>query len=848
MLATRAPYFLICWIALLLWGCDAASPPQVAPQEEDAQEEDADGPEVADSPDLSVPDLGADVTSPGDLGGDAIGEDIVEEIQEDTIDTPDVVDAGEDAAEDAAPDQEADLPVELGPDLIVEDAAEDVVEDIAADVVEDVGPDLPPAPVIALEERPINGSCVAPPRPPPVAGVRLERAFPNLSFASPVGMFQAPGDDTRWYVLEQTGRIMTFEDVDSVAQAEVFADFSDKVACCGERGLLGLAFHPEYASNRRVFVSYTFRNGLLGLVTAIHRLERHPDRRALDRATEALIFQVKQPYGNHNGGSVAFGPDGYLYAGYGDGGAGGDPLGHGQNLETHLGSMVRLDVDGVDTERMTLYRVPADNPFVGVEGAQPEIWAYGLRNPWKFSFDVATGDLWAADVGQSLVEEVDLIVRGGNYGWKVYEGTRCYSGHPLCGELEAIDPVVEYVHEGRASVTGGFVYRGDAIPELAGAYIYADYASGRVWAAMPDPASPTGYRERTLIQSAGFAISSFGQGQDGEVYLVRYQEQGGAIYRLVPDQGDLPDNFPQRLSQTGCVNPARPWEPAAGVLPYALNVPFWSDNAEKERWMAIPDGTQIEVDEDGDLLFPPGSVTIKHFRLGERLIETRLLVRHDDGEWAGYTYAWREDEQDADLLEGAQRREVGEQVWRYPSRAACLQCHNAASNYALGPELRQLNRAATYFNGVTGDQLATLSHIGLFAAPLPSPGAPAMAPLAATAGSAPLGERARSYLHANCAYCHRPGGPGRGELDLRVTTPDEDARLCGVAPEEGDLGLTGALIVDPGDPARSLLWERMRRLDDARMPSTLSTVLDAEGLALTEAWIRAWERCEDDHP
>lgn len=735
-----------------------------------------------------------------------------------------------DLVEDMQPEELA--PEDLPPDLVEDLPGEDLVEE-----------DMEPAPVLGLEERPINGTCLAPPRPPPVAGVRLEPVFEGLRFDRPVGMFQMPGDDTRWFVVEQSGRIQVFQNVEGVQAASVFVDISPRVSYQGERGLLGLAFHPEVASNRQVFLSYTvLRRELGAMVTALTRVSLREDALELDLDTEELIFQVPQPYGNHNGGTIAFGPDGYLYAGYGDGGSGGDPHGHGQNLQTWLGSVVRLDINQADLQRQTPYSIPPDNPFVG-QDAQPEIWAYGLRNPWKFSFDIANGDLWAADVGQSLVEEVDLLVSGGNYGWKIYEGSDCFRDDARCGQVQAIGPVVEYPHEGRASVTGGFVYRGAEIPELQGAYLYADFVSGRIWAAMPDPLSATGYTSQVLIQSAGFAISSFGQDQDGEIYVVRYEEADGRIYRLVPQIGELPDNFPQRLSQTGCVDPQQPWRPSQGVIPYEINVPFWSDRAVKERWMAIPDGTQVGVDEDGDLDFPPGSVLIKHFRLEGRLIETRLLVRHEDGGWAGYTYAWEEDQSDARLLEGAQRREVGDQVWRYPGRAACLQCHNSASNFALGPELRQLERSATYFNQRQGDQVATLRHIGVLGE-LPRSEA-ARAPLATLDGSASLEERARSYLHSNCAYCHRPEGPGRGELDLRVTVPSAEARLCGVAPEEGDLDLPGALVVAPGEPARSLLWERMRRLDDTRMPSTLSTVLDEEGLALIEAWISAWGDCED---
>ncbi len=748
------------------------------------------------------------------------------------------VDAGDDLL-----DAGSDLP-DVGVDLPSEDITRDrntpgddtSWEDLEVE-------DLPPG----LDQRPLNTTCLAPPRPTPASGLRLTQVFENLEFEAAVAMLQAPGDDTRWYILEQAGRVLWFENVPTASSPEVFVDIVGDIPFAGERGLLGMAFHPQFADNGYVFLSYSiFVPEERTLYTRITRVSMDTERHALDMTTEERIFQVAQPFGNHNGGSIAFGPDGYLYAGYGDGGSGGDPQGHGQDLSTLLGTMTRIDVDRPDPERLTPYSIPPDNPFIGQEDVPPEIWAYGLRNPWKFSFDRDNGVLWASDVGQSRYEEVDIIIKGGNYGWNVFEGSECYIGNfdpnPACDTLDAIEPVVEYFHDSRASITGGFVYRGTLIPRLEGAYIYADYSSGRVWAALPDLQSATGYTAEVLFDSAGFNISSFGEDTDGEIYIIRYNEDGGALYRLEPEPEVLPDTFPQRLSQTGCVQADEPWQPADGVLPYALNVPFWSDNADKERWFAIPEGTQIESQMDGSLVLPPGAVTLKHFRVDEKLIETRLFVRHEDGNWAGYTYRWDEAQTDAILLLQDERRDLGDQIWRYPSRAACLQCHNDAIGGTIGLELAQLDRPMTYFNGRTADQVTTLRHIGILAS---EPDASMWEPLLARNAEASLDSRARAYLHANCAYCHFPGGPGQSDLDLRYQSSLQEMAACEVIPQEGDLGIEGVTLLEPGDPARSMLLERMRRFDSNRMPSTLSTVTDEEGFDLIEAWILSLETCAD---
>ena len=357
--------------------------------------------------------------------------------------------------------------------------------------------------------------------------VQLVEAFPELTFSRPVDLQHAGDGSGRLFVVEQEGTIRVFENQADVAESELFLDITDRVACCGEKGLLGLAFHPDFEANGVFFVDYTAPDPLRTVI-ARYRLDAADPSRA-DPNSEEIILEVEQPYGNHNAGQIAFGPDGMLYVTLGDGGSGGDPKENGEDPTTLLGSILRLDVDGASAGRP--YAIPADNPFVGgASGIREEIYAYGLRNPWRISFDGETGRLWAGDVGQNAWEEIDVIEAGKNYGWDVMEGTHCFEPDTGCDESGLEAPVWEYSHDDGRSVTGGFVYRGTRVPELAGKYVYADYISGLVWALAYDEASGTASNEELL--DAGLSISSFGVDEAGELYALDYGRSGGKLYRF----------------------------------------------------------------------------------------------------------------------------------------------------------------------------------------------------------------------------------------------------------------------------------------------------------------------------
>jgi len=666
--------------------------------------------------------------------------------------------------------------------------------------------------------RPLNPTCLAPERPVTGGDVAIERVFGSLSFSQPISLLQAPGDDSRWFMVEQGGTVEVFDNVSDVATTSTFLDIEDRVeAGFSETGLLGMAFHPDFATNGEVFVSYVAPSPLTSHVS---RFRSTDGGLTLDPDSEEVLLAIRQPYSNHNGGSIAFGPDGLLYLGFGDGGSAGDPEGNGQDTSVLLGKILRIDVDGGDP-----YAIPADNPFADGGGA-PEIFAWGLRNPWRFSFDAA-GNLWVGDVGQDALEEVDRVELGGNYGWNTKEGTNCYAEEP-CDDGSLIDPVVEYSHRLGQSITGGFVYRGGAMPGLQSAYFYADYVTGTMWALQWDPV--TGEPDATVVVEAGFYISTFAEDVDGELYVVDYQR--GRIHQLVQDAAPERAPFPQTLAETGCFD--ADGNPLEALIPYEVNSPLWSDGATKSRWFALPDGATIDVEADGDFTFPIGTVLAKRFEVGGETAETRLFVRHEDGEWGGYTYAG--EGASATLLTTGDAREVGGQTWTYPSRAECLQCHSGAAGRSLGLEMAQVDR-----EGDAGDQLRRWESMGLFTAPLPT----GIAPLPSPADTSASDEaRARSYLHANCASCHRPEGTGQGPADLRVGVPLADMAICGQEPQEGDLGVDGARLLDPGSPARSIVALRMHALDATRMPAVGSAQVDAEGVAVVERWISGLEGCE----
>jgi glucose/arabinose dehydrogenase len=345
-----------------------------------------------------------------------------------------------------------------------------------------------------------------------------------------VHLTHSGADDGKLFLVLQPGKVMVFDDDEDAGEAATFLDIRERVNDSGnEEGLLSIAFPPDYGESGHFYVYYSASSPRRSVVSRFSVDESGP--KAADPASEVIVLEVAQPFANHNGGQLAFGPDGFLYIGLGDGGNRADPQGHGQDTSTLLGSILRIDVSTVGAD--SSYTIPPDNPFIaGPGGARGEIWAFGLRNPWRFSFDRETGELWTGDVGQNRFEEIDIIKPGLNYGWNVMEGRHCFSGSRVRSEAEACQgpglalPVVEYGREDGCSVTGGHVYRGERLPELTGAYVYGDFCTGNIWALRYDGSRVTEYR---LLVGSDLQIPAFGEGPSGEIYILSF---GGGIYRL----------------------------------------------------------------------------------------------------------------------------------------------------------------------------------------------------------------------------------------------------------------------------------------------------------------------------
>ncbi len=670
--------------------------------------------------------------------------------------------------------------------------------------------------------------------PPASTALVAVPAFAALSLRQPLVLTAAPGEPEHLFVAEKSGRVLRFENRDDVKSATVYLDIRDRVRTRhDEEGLLGLAFPPDYAETGALYVSYSGSDPRRTQVSRFHRL---PDGSGADPDSEEPLLAAAQPYGNHNGGSLGFGPDGFLYAGFGDGGAAGDPLQAGQDLGTTLGSIVRIEVD-----RKGPYRVPADNPFVDVPGAKPEIWAYGLRNPWRFSFDRQTGTLWVGDVGQDSLEEVDIIERGGNYGWRLREAQREFADDPRSGPSAThplIDPIVSYGRRAGVSITGGFVYRGTHLPAFRGLYFYGDYGSGTVWALDYDG---TQVVSNEVVANVP-ALASFGEDAAGELYAVSH---AGAVYRFeLPDSKASSPAFPTLLSQTGLFTDVASLTPQPGLLPYDVAWPFWSDGADKQRWLALPEGGKIEFRVEEPWSFPVGTVAVKHFELAlqdqdpssRRRLETRVMV-HEARGWAGYTYRWNEAQTDAELLmaptsalfsvvrEGA----TEQQRWDFPAGSDCMRCHNAATGGVLGLGTRQL--------AGDGGVLAHWDAAGVFSKPLPDLGTLPSHPRPGDV-EAPLEAQARAYLDVNCSVCHRPGGPAPGSMDLRAGTALAQMGLVDVATQDS-VGQGPRTRVRPGKHEGSAVWSRAATLSKPRMPPLSSTRVDTAGVALLARWIDA---------
>lgn len=727
--------------------------------------------------------------------------------------------------------------------------------------------------------------------PDPPLPYTVARAFPKLKVFQPLYALEEPG--TNNILLLQhlgswsgPGKLLRFRDDPNVDSAQSLLDI-DGIA-------YGMALHPDFIHNGYIYLMSNVPLNGNDKKDRISRytIDRKPPYR-IDPKSELVILEWAS--NGHNGGDLAFGPDGYLYHASGDGSSDSDANDRGQDL-THLTAKVlRIDVDHPADGKP--YSIPSDNPFIHTPGARPETWAYGLRNPWRIAFDRKTGDLWVGQNGQDLWESAYLIHKGENYGWSRYEGSHPFQPLRHAGPTPVTFPIVEHPHSEMRSLTGGIVYHGSKFPELDGAFIYGDWSTGRIWGVKTaDHRTATWHKElaRTTLQIAGFRET-----RDGDILIM---DQGGAaIYKLAlsPQTLSTPA-FPRKLSETGLFASTRDDRPNPALIPYDVNAPLWSDGAAKERFMAIPGEGTINVTPARGWDFPEGTVLVKTFSLDMRQgdpatrkrLETRLFTKQQ-GQWAGYTYLWNDEQTDATLLgaEGLDRDYTIEdpaapngrrvQRWHFPSRAECMTCHSRASNFVLGPSTLQLNKVHDYGNGIKDNQLRTLEHLGMLRVDYmtfarerirqdlialgkdeheadrlmneavatrgqrePKPSTllafdPEHTPALVNPydSSADLTARARSYLQANCAICHVEAGGGNALMNLEFGVPNAKCRAIDVKPQHDSFGIADARLIAPGSPEQSVLLHRVSIRGNGQMPPLASTVVDQRAVELLREWI-----------
>jgi putative heme-binding domain-containing protein len=662
---------------------------------------------------------------------------------------------------------------------------------------------------------------------------RLERIHPGISFTNPVDLTYNT-NLARWFVAEQGGRIFTF-DADG-KKLQLAADFGPLQGRDGN--LYAITFDPGFATNHWVYLCYVLKSDLPNGSHVSRFTVKTESEPSIDMGSELLLITWLS--GGHNGCCLKFGKDGYLYISTGDG-AGPNPpdtFRTGQNVTDLLSSVLRIDVHQKSDGKN--YAIPKDNPFANDAKARPEVWAYGLRNPWRMGFDAKTGDLWVADVGWELWELVYKIKPGGNYGWSVFEGRQPVVPDQPRGPGPIIPPLKDHPHSEAASITGGYVYYGSKYPELKGAFIYGDWETRKVWGLRADGDKVT-YSE--LLADSNVRVVSFAEDQNGEIAILDYQ---GGLYSLEPNpRATMPQDFPTKLSQTGLFSSTARHEVAPGVVPFQVNAEFWNDHASAERFVALPFETTINASER-PWKYPTSAVLARTISMemergnpaSRRRLETQILHFSEIG-WGAYTYRWNEAQTDAELVPLAGAEEVlrvkdslepgGVRVqnWRYHSRTECLRCHNPWGGTALGFQPEQLRNGGE-------DTLERFIADGFFNPPPREKGKKLVSPYDS---NNELSARARSYLFANCAHCHRDGAGGSVPTFMNYELPLDKLHMVGFRPIRGDLGLKDAKVVSAGQPFSSVLLFRNSAMGRSRMPYIGSYVVDEQGITLLREWV-----------
>jgi glucose/arabinose dehydrogenase/mono/diheme cytochrome c family protein len=642
-----------------------------------------------------------------------------------------------------------------------------------------------------------------------------------------------------------------------------------------------LAFHPGYQTNRYFFVFYVTTGARRDQLSRFEIASTNSNVGLTN--SEVVLFSQPDDFSNHNAGDLHFGPDGYLYVSLGDEGDANDTGANSQRIDKDFFSgILRLDVDKkpgslVPTPHPAIasptnYAVPTNNPFIGrttfnglplTGNLRTEFWAVGLRNPWRFSFDYVTGLLYVGDVGQGAREEVDVIEKGGNnYGWNYREGyiQRPGSSTPPAG-FSSIPPILDYPRTPSGatnvgfSITGGVVYRGTRIPQLTGAYVFGDYGSGNIWAARYDGSVTTNVPFARILVDAG--VAAFGiDPSNGDVL---YADVGAGTIQRIVYTAVSGTPFPATLALTGTFTNLATLTPHSGIVPYEVNVPYWSDNALKSRWFYFPPARTITFRPTNNWTFPTGSVWIQHLELeltngvpeSRQRLETRLLVRDTGAGIYGITYRWGASTSNATLVPDTGMDEtfvvndggnLRTQVWHYPARSECLMCHTPQNvgGFALGFNTPQLNRGFNYA-GIEDNQLRAMANAGYFSAAVTNlHGLRWLA--SSTDESVSVEQRVRSWLTANCVGCHQQFGPGGTTFDARIFTP-----LLGTTVASGTRLINGTLVNSGGDPnnrvivpgslSNSMLLTRISTRGAGQMPPLETSLVDTQAVALISRWI-----------
>jgi glucose/arabinose dehydrogenase len=727
---------------------------------------------------------------------------------------------------------------------------------------------------------------------PAIGGYALVDAFPGVVFDIPAAVVWPKGQPLP-FVLERTGQIKRVENGGKSARKVL--DYGTEVRVSGEGGAVGMAIHPQFGDGTGakpyVYVWYNACEPATACDTAYaQRLQRYTwstTLNAFDPASVLTMIEEREFENVHNAGKMAFGADGFLYFGNGDD----IQTANHQTLTRGLfAGIFRIDVDegavkshpipaGHTTDLSPFtrqgYAIPNDNPFVGtVPNGLEEFYALGFRNPFSWSFDRQTGKMWLGDVGDSFREEINLVTKGGNYQWPIMEGELTNLNPDVTSYVPnstPTPPAFYYSHAEMAdlsSIFGGFVYHGTALPELGGKLLYTDWITGRIWSLDITQSPPT----RTMLVQNQFKYQPLGWGQDnaGEVYFIQYglgdvgnnAVHGGHVKKIVRDT--IVDKTPKRLTGTFLFKDVPTLTPADDLVPYDVSSVLWSDGAVKKRWIKVPAGKKVSLvtgtgtTMDGTFKYPVGTMFIKQFDMAPEItipgrtrhLETRVMVVGNDTTY-GYTFRWREDGSDADLVPDGRDEALGDRNWHYPSPAQCWGCHRNGYEDDNNSIRNEKYRILGFTPAQLGGQVTDLKAKGVFedavapVAALPTPG---------DAKTGTLGARAYAYLSANCSQCHHEyanytgGGQtwiatfGAGGLDARHLTDNVhnypmSIKLANVLSRPG---LVNGKLIAPGEPDKSVLLGRIEANDpDVRMPPIARNVVDPTGAALIREWIAA---------